>query len=66
MSIAPQGDYLYVIVSSRNLGDGLLVVNTLNNTAEDFRIMGPPDCEGHCRSYAAQALQSIEQTRGCQ
>jgi hypothetical protein len=38
MTVAPQGDYLYVVVSSASaaLGDGLLVVNTKNNAAEDF------------------------------
>ena len=36
--VAPQGDYLYGVVSSLDprQGDGALVINTANNTAEDF------------------------------
>jgi hypothetical protein len=38
VAIAPQGDYLYVVVSASNaaLGDGLLVINTQNHQAEGF------------------------------
>ncbi len=49
MAMAPQGDYLYVALSSTNasLGDGLLVINPFNHAAEDFIPLSgaafPPD-----------------------